>query len=211
MKTLNAKILTSPEIDWSSLDTAAIDTYLWSDNYKPDAGAQVALVLSGDEHEGMYAHLWCVESNPRAIYTKHNESVYLDSCLEIFFTFNDPGKARNGYVNIESNSNPTTLIAYGHDRYDRTPIVDMGIEPFDVRCVKTPTRWDLYEFVPMADLVRIFKLDKIDENTEMWANFYKCGGDHEIQPYGSWAPIDSPTPDFHRPEAFGRVIFTLDV
>ena len=58
----------------------------------------------------------------------------------------------------------------------------------------------------MADLKRIFKLDKIDENTEMWANFYKCGGDHEIQPYGSWAPIDSPTPDFHRPEAFGRVI-----
>ena len=40
----------------------------------------------------------------------------------------------------------------------------------------------------------------------MWANFYKCGGDHEIQPYGSWAPIDSPTPDFHRPESFGRVI-----
>ena len=35
MKTLNAKILTSPDIDWSSLDTAAIDTYLWSDNYKP--------------------------------------------------------------------------------------------------------------------------------------------------------------------------------
>lgn len=208
MKTLNAKILTSPEIDWASLDSAMIDTYRWGDDYKPEAGAQVAIVLSGDEHEGLYVHLWCVESNPRAMYKNHNESVYRDSCLEIFFTFNAPNKPRGGYVNIESNSNPTTLIAYGIDRHDRKSIVDMGIEPFDVRCEKTPTRWDLYEFVPMADLKRIFNIDKIDEQTEMWANFYKCGEETEVEHFGSWAPIDSPAPDFHRPEAFGRILLS---
>ncbi len=206
MKTYNVKMLSSKDdINWRLVPDAIIDTYLWSDSYKPAAGAQVVYVKSGDENEGLYAHLWCVESNPRAIYTKHNEHVFKDSCLEFFFTMNNPGKKRNPYVNIEANSNPTTLIGYGHDRYTRTPIVEMGFEPFDVKCVKTPERWDLYEFVSLADLKKLFHLDAVTPVTEMYANFYKCGGSHRILPYGSWAPIDSPTPDFHRPDCFGRL------
>lgn len=203
MKTYQVRILPSADIDWSALDTAMIDTYLWSDDYKPEAGAQVAYVKSGDSTEGIYAHLWCVESNPRAIYTKHNEPVFKDSCLEFFFSMNAPDKPKNGYINIESNCNPTTLIAYGFDRYTRTPIVELGIKPFDVRSSLTPERWDLYEFVPLSVLKQVFKLDEVTESTEFRGNFYKCGGEHRIQPYGSWAPISSPTPDFHRPDCFG--------
>jgi hypothetical protein len=205
MKTYDVVMLPDSKIDWYKIGKAMIDTYLWSDNYKPEAGAQVVYVNSGDADEGIYAHLWCVEENPRAIYTKHNEPVYLDSCLEFFFTMNSPGKPANGYINIESNSNPTTLIAYGFDRYTRTSIVDMGIEPFQVTSVKTPQRWDLYEFIPLSVLKQVFKIDKVTTDTIFRGNFYKCGGDHKIQPYGSWAPISSPTPDFHRPEYFGEL------
>jgi hypothetical protein len=38
------------------------------------------------------------------------------------------------------------------------------------------------------------------------ANFYRCGGKTDEQ-YGSWNPITSPKPDFHRPECFGNITF----
>lgn len=207
MKTYDVKIMPDSNIDWTQIKSAMIDTYLWSDSFKPEAGAQVVYVKSGTSDEGIYAHLWCIEEKPRAIYTKHNEPVFKDSCLEFFFTMDSSGKPSNGYINIESNSNPTTLIGYGFDRYTRTPIIDMGIEPFSVTAKKTPTRWDLYEFIPLSVLKQIFHIDGVTSETKFRGNFYKCGGSHKIQPYGSWAPISSPTPDFHRPDCFGEFRF----
>ncbi len=39
------------------------------------------------------------------------------------------------------------------------------------------------------------------------ANFYKCGDETAVPHYGAWSPIDTPQPDFHRPEFFGEVVF----
>ena len=205
MKNLTVNITNTADIDWSAADRAPIDHYMWDSDYMPEAYAQVAYAATGDEKEGLYIHFFCREANPRAIYTEHYDPVYRDSCMEIFFTMKVPDAPANGYINIESNSNPTTLIAYGFDRYTRTPIVEMGYTPFPVTAKKTDETWELFEFVPVKALKEIFKLDKIDENTVMGANFYKCGGDHEILPYGMWSPIDSPTPDFHRSEFFGKL------
>ncbi len=206
MKTYNVKISATPDIDWSAVDVAKIDEYKWNDRYTPNAGAQVVYVKSGDEREGIYAHLFCDEANPRAIYGNHNEPVYLDDCLEFFFTFSNPDGAKNGYINIESNSNPTTLIAYGFDRNARTPIIDMGIEPFTLSSVKSPERWELFEFVPLSVIKQVFGVCEVTEQTYFAGNFYKCGGNHEDDPYGSWSPITAPEPDFHRPECFGRLM-----
>lgn len=209
MKNYVVKIIDDPNIDWEKYENAMIDTYLWDSDYSPEAGAQVVYVRSGDEHEGLYAHLWCVESEPRAIYTKHNDPVFKDSCLEFFFTLNAAGAEKNGYINIESNSNPTTLIGYGHDRYDRVSIVDMGIEPFKVTGKKSYDRWDIYEFIPLGALKKAFGIDSVDETVEAAGNFYKCGGDHDPLPYGMWSKVNAPTPDFHRPECFGKFVFEV--
>ena len=206
MKELTVKITNTADIDWSAQDKAKIDHYMWDSDYMPETYAQVAYAATGDEKEGLYIHFFCREANPRAIYTEHYDPVYRDSCMEIFFTMKAPDAEPNGYINIESNSNPTTLICYGFDRYTRTRVVDMGQELFPVTAKKTDETWELFEFVPVKALKEIFKLEKIDESTVMGANFYKCGGDHEILPYGMWAPIDSPTPDFHRPEFFGKLV-----
>ena len=37
-------------------------------------------------------------------------------------------------------------------------------------------------------------------------NFYKCGDETEFPHYGMWSEAVSDTPDFHRPECFGRLI-----
>lgn len=205
MRTYNVKIVIDSNIDWEKYPNAPIDTYLWDSDYSPNAGAQVVYVKSGDEKEGIYAHLWCEEKNPRAIYKKHNDPVFKDSCLEFFFTMNKAGSQKNGYINIESNSNPTTLIGYGHDRYDRVSIVDMGIEPFKVTGTKSDERWDIYEFIPLEVIKKVFGVDEVDETVEFAGNFYKCGGDHDPLPYGMWSKVNAPTPDYHRPECFGKL------
>ena len=38
------------------------------------------------------------------------------------------------------------------------------------------------------------------------ANFYKCGDKTAHPHYLSWSPIDTPKPDFHRPDFFGELL-----
>lgn len=205
MKSYTVRIIDDPNIDWAKYDNAPIDRYRWNAAKAPEAGAQVVYVSSGDEREGLYAHLWCKERNPIAVYDKHNDPVFNDSCLEFFFTMSGEGAEKNGYINIESNSNPTTLIGYGHDRYDRVSIVDMGIEPFEVTGTKGDDRWDIYEFIPLSVLKKVFGIDEINESVRMFGNFYKCGGDSEPQPYGMWSEVETPAPDFHQSGYFGEL------
>ena len=44
------------------------------------------------------------------------------------------------------------------------------------------------------------------QGLEMKANFYKCGDNLPTPHYLSFAPIDSPAPDFHLPEFFADFI-----
>jgi len=40
------------------------------------------------------------------------------------------------------------------------------------------------------------------------ANFYKCGDETAVPHYGAWSPPLAPTPDFHRPDSFGSIVFS---
>ena len=51
----------------------------------------------------------------------------------------------------------------------------------------------------------ILPLDVSDPES-IRANFYKCGDKTAHPHYLSWSPIDTPKPDFHRPEFFGELI-----
>jgi hypothetical protein len=42
---------------------------------------------------------------------------------------------------------------------------------------------------------------------ECRGNIYKCGDALPVPHYVSWRPIDTPDPDFHRPEYFGQIVF----
>ena len=41
----------------------------------------------------------------------------------------------------------------------------------------------------------------------MLANFYKCGDDMPVPHYVTWSPVGCPSPDYHRPEYFGEIVF----
>jgi hypothetical protein len=66
-------------------------------------------------------------------------------------------------------------------------------------------RWELFIFIPLE----VLYLDQFTtlKGKSLDANFYKCGDRLAKPHYLCWNPIEIRTPDFHRPEFFGTLIF----
>lgn len=134
--------------------------------------------------------------------------VYEDSCVEFFFT---PTPEPGPYFNIEVN-------AAGGLKFNRQ--ASRGIErmvlPSSVRSLINlqvnpgqilnpehvePMQWDVSYEIPFALLEEFGPVSY----SEWRGNFYKCAEANSHLHFGSWSPIDTPAPDFHRPEFFGGI------
>jgi alpha-galactosidase len=63
-------------------------------------------------------------------------------------------------------------------------------------------RWHAVLALPMKGLVRRF------DSSDVWrVNFYRVEGAAEPRFYSAWRPTRTPQPNFHVPEAFGRLVF----
>jgi hypothetical protein len=127
------------------------------------------------------------------------EAVCQDSCVEIFLKI--PGKA--GYTNFEFNSKGVCYAARGQDRenreeFSRSEYAQIIRGASGIRKDGNFYRWTLSVQIPKvllavrADL-RILQVE---------GNLYKCA-DLAAEPHWLSAfPVNTPEPDFHRPECF---------
>ena len=131
-----------------------------------------------------------------------------DSCCEFFIR---PGGEE--YFNFETTCIGSVLAAHGPNRNERTQI-----DPLDVAKVlrrsslpHEPVEIKGGNHVWKLDILIPFGLVGLDGNSlprSVDANFYKCGDRTATPHFLSWSPIDVPSPDFHRPDFFGKLIFT---
>lgn len=147
------------------------------------------------------------ERDLKAEFSKTNEPVWQDSCVEFFVAAPD-GK---GYRNFEINCIGTLLSARQQskgvdtihiseedaDKILRYP----SLEPDPFKLKEGNQKWDLTVGIPWSFLGS----DGMPESIR--SNFYKCADGSRNPHYLCWAPIDTPEPDFHRPEFFGTLIF----
>jgi len=158
-----------------------------------------------------------VEDNfVRAVASKHQDPVYKDSCVEFFFT---PGlNTADGYFNLEMNcggtmlfhfqkvprQNSLTIPASELDRIEVAHSLPQRIDPE----IRDSTTWVVEYRMPFDLLLAYFPDTQPPKSGSRWrANFYKCA-DETSQPHWlTWALIDHPVPDFHRPESFGILEF----
>ena len=142
----------------------------------------------------------------RARNTEDNGRQWEDSCVEVFIQ--DPEKA--DYYNFEINALGKVLACYGPVREGRTrrpqeqmkKILRFGhLEggPLDKDGIQT---WRVGVVIPF-ELIGLHP-DNLPHSIR--ANFYKCGDKTAHPHYVSWSPIDTPKPDFHRPDFFGELI-----
>lgn len=149
------------------------------------------------------------ESYIRAMETRTNGEVYKDSCVEFFISFDGLN-----YYNFEFNCIGTIHLAYGPGRQNRKHIdpkivgkiiakSTLGTKPFDEK--NGDFVWELSVLIPVG----CFQFDSIQNLTglEATANFYKCGDATSEPHFVTWNLIGTESPDYHRPEFFGKIRF----
>jgi hypothetical protein len=197
-----------PAAPWAGRPTLSLGHYLWLDNgYRPPV--EVCLVRSPSF---LNLRFRVGERRVRVRYTKFQDPVYKDSCVE-FFVDMFPDR-RLGYVNFETNAAGTLLAAFGPDRSRRTSLWPEDLAGFEaVASIPGPidgehgaAEWTLEYRVPLALFSRLYGED-VRSGHRAAANFYKCGDETEVPHYGAWSPVGTPRPDFHRPEYFGDLVF----
>jgi len=193
---------------WSAIPALAIQHYLWLDNgYKPRVDVRLCYTA-----RNLYVHFDVFEAKIRVRFTKFQDPVYKDSCVEMFI---DPfPEKRLGYINVETNAAGVALVAIGPDRSRRTPMTQADLKGFEiVSSVKGPISgyhgaefWTLAYRLPLSVFEKHYGA-RIRPGQAARANFYKCGDETETPHFGAWSPVRTPQPDFHRPEFFGRLVF----
>lgn len=190
---------------WDKLPPLLVDHYLWLNNgYEPRVEARLCWSSSF-----LYVKFRVGERPAPVRYTKFQDPVYKDSCVE-FFVDVFPEK-RLGYVNFEMNAQGTLLAAFGPDRDHRKPlwpedIAGMSVISGQEHWPEVGDNWHVDYNIPLG-LFRKLYGEEIRPGDRAAANFYKCGDETPIPHYGAWSPVGTPTPDFHRPEFFGELVF----
>ena len=151
------------------------------------------------------------ELTVRAMAGEDHGHVWEDSCVEFFCV---PDSTTHNYYNVECNCIGTLHIAGGAQRKDRVYAdagvmagvdrwASLGREAFEER--PSEGVWEVALVIP----VTTFFLDDIKsmDDLTITANFYKCGDALEHPHFVSWAPIDIPKPNFHRPDFFRPIHF----
>ena len=100
-----------------------ISSFHWEkDGYsRPESSVRFCAV----KNEGYYAFLESSESPVLARYTKRDDPVYTDSCLEVFIA---PVSGRSEYINFEMNPNGAYLSQFGSERNGRVFIKELTAE-----------------------------------------------------------------------------------
>lgn len=142
----------------------------------------------------------------RARNTADNGRQWEDSCVEVFIQDPEDGN----YYNFEINALGKVLACKGPERHNRTPrpaeemeqilrFTQMEGGPLEQEGIHT---WRVGVIIPF----RLLGIDPERLPRSIRANFYKCGDKTAHPHFLSWSPVETPKPDFHRPEFFGELI-----
>ncbi len=195
---------------WEKANSLKLTNYLWMNNgYTPDVFAKL---LYSDRY--IYVFFKVYEKKVRIQYTNFGENVYKDSCVEFFLNL-FPEKS-DDYFNIEINAIGALLICVGKNGDDRKRryFTRKETEGFEINAsIKGPVCgfhganfWTLHYRIPIGFFEDYYQEQFTSD--EAIGNFYKCGDETEFEHYGAWNKVENPSPDFHLPRYFGKIIFS---
>ncbi len=189
------------------LPSVSISNTPWGGDYLPTCSA----TLSPDyENKGLRVLLSAEENlkDIRALATDFNGPVWEDSCLEFFFNpCPDEGLE---YINFELNSIGAMLCGI-HTKAHEGFLQGHSSAEFELKVLRRPLseellRWSVDFFIPFDFIKTYFPSFKPQPGMEIAGNFYKCGDSCPTPHHLAWAPITWPSPNFHLPEYFGRIV-----
>jgi len=197
--------------NWENVSSIQIDSWPWhKEKYvHPKISVQCQYT---DKY--LYVRFHVKENFILAKYSKHQGSVWQDSCVEFFVS---PDNLK--YFNFEINCIGTILLCHGKNRHNRKAVDEANINCLKIstslprgkiidEAVKCPYTGYVVEYAIPFSLFTKYSGIKTPSKDTIWkANFYKCGDMTPEPSWGSWSPVNTEQPDFHRPEFFGNIIF----
>ncbi|MFN0168427.1 MAG: carbohydrate-binding family 9-like protein [Bryobacteraceae bacterium] len=177
------------------------------------AGAKeqtVAKLLWDDDR--LYVSYYCHDKHISATVTERHGPVSKDDCVEIFLSPN-PSKPRN-YYGFEMNVIGTMLNFRIADWWTGKPQwepegVELRTSYFGLPKKDESPRddhWTLEVSIPFRNFARDAAHVPPRDGDEWRIGLNRAGGVTDAQ-YSTWAPVATPTPNFHVPESFGYVRF----
>lgn len=211
VKRISAACVKAAEIcrllDEAHIEFTDVANHCWAAEFPYRPEMQVRMAHNGSQ---LLVNYRVVEDCVRAVAPADNGRVWEDSCCELFLS----PVADGTYYNMECNAAGQMLIGFGAGRKDRRRAdqtvlcgVDrwssMGREPFDN--IAGHRVWQLCLAVPVGAWFG----HSIESLCGLRAkgNVYKCGDLLPRPHFLSLFPVDTPKPDFHRPDFFGDIIF----
>ncbi|MDH7461767.1 carbohydrate-binding family 9-like protein [Chitinophagaceae bacterium 26-R-25] len=160
----------------------------------------------GYSNDYIFLKYFVKEKEIRAHANQLQGSVWEDSCVEFFVSFDGDG----GYYNFEFNCLGNFLAAFGPSKTERSFLekeVMKGIVTLAsvIRHEIEDIQWELTAAIPVSSFVHS-SIGNL-QGTSCNANFYKCGDLLSDPHFIAWSNIESATPNFHLPEYFGSVEF----
>lgn len=143
----------------------------------------------------------------RAVNYTNQSPVSQDSCVEFFVS----PTCDNHYWNFEFNCIGTANASHRSERANPTRLTDQELSMIERRCscgnrpfceMEGLFSWNILVRIPLS----LIGVEYHGTPVVMKGNFYKCASATSAPHYLSWNPIDSPKPDFHRPQDFGNII-----
>ncbi len=196
---------------WQQAPIVAVDQCVGGEyDHQPLVQARVLY-----DAEALYVAFRVEDQYVRAVAETWHGRVCRDSCVEMFFT---PGPDTSvGYFNVEVNCGGTMLL-----HFQPAPAEDIQKMPVE-QCEKIeiwhelpkiidpeiaePTIWQVAYRLPLEVLAPFVEVESPKAGVVWRGNFYKCA-DQTSQPHWlSWSFIDTPGPNFHRPDSYGELRF----
>lgn len=194
----------APEIEAKGVEVA-IDNVNWPEAfpYCPDCKCRIA---RGESH--LYFVYSVKGLDLRAQSLEDNGRIWEDSCCEFFC--HDP--FGENYYNFEINCIGKLLggvgpVREGRSRIDETKraailrFTTLESKAYDV--ADQEFSWKVGMGIPFE--LMGFTSENIPE--KLLCNLYKCGDKTAHPHFLSWNPVQTPKPDFHRPDFFGEMYF----
>ncbi len=179
-------------------EIALIDQYPFGCGYQPKVEFSIWL----QEGIGFHLEMTCFEKEPRAFFENHDEPVYKDSCMEFFVNFY-PKDSNTGYLNFEMNAKGAMLLQYGLNKYERVSLTEKLEQKHGAKV--NSDHWTVNLLIPLGFIEKVYGKSNFEVGQVIRANAYKCGDETAIKHYGSWNPVVSERPNFHKPECFGEM------
>ena len=187
--------------DWEKIEQLDLSYHLWADEYPCFYTSYIKLCAV--KNKGLFVLFFSEEPQPKAVYTKRDEPVYKDSCMELFI---QPITDDKRYVNFEINPNAAYLSEIGTCRGDRMLLSSASDIACETNVLRVDSGWSVELFIPDELISDCLGLSySFASQNQLKLNAYKCGDETQYPHYSSLFFIPTPKPDYHRPEFFGTV------